>query len=81
MELEDLFIEGLVPMETLPGGSLHLSREHAQDHRASARGEQFSIGDKVRVRLDRVDAVEKKLQFSVVIPEGHRKSEGKRKKK
>jgi len=27
---------------------------------------QFSIGDKVPVRLDRVDAVEKKLQFSLV---------------
>jgi ribonuclease R len=27
---------------------------------------QFSIGDKVRVRLDRVDGVEKRLQFALL---------------
>ena len=34
---------------------------------------QFSIGDKVRVRLDRADGVEKKLQFSVVVERKGRK--------
>ncbi len=33
VELEEMFIEGLVPMDTLPGRPLQLPREHAQDHR------------------------------------------------
>ena len=33
VELEEMFIEGLVPMDTLPGRPLQLSREHAQDYR------------------------------------------------
>jgi ribonuclease R len=34
---------------------------------------EFSIGDTVRVLLDRVDPIEHKLQFSLVEPERVRK--------
>jgi ribonuclease R len=65
VELEELFIEGLVPLDALPG-----DRFNYHDNTRTIIGErsrrQFSIGDQVRVRLDRVDAVEKKLQFSLV---------------
>lgn len=65
VELEDLFIEGLVPIDTLFG-----DRFVYQENRRKIVGErskrEFSIGDAVEVRLDRVDAVEKKLQFSLV---------------
>ena len=72
VELEELFIEGLVPLDTLPR-----DRFNYQENTRKIVGErtrrQFSIGDRVRVRLDRVDAVENKLNFSIVEPEPRRK--------
>jgi len=72
VELQDLFIEGLVPIDTLTG-------DHFQFHENVRRiiGErsrrEFAIGQRVRVRLDRVDALDRKLQFSLVEPEPARK--------
>jgi ribonuclease R len=71
VELEDLFIEGLVPMDTLPGDRYNY-HENTRKIIGERSRRQFSIGDRVRVRLDRADSVEKKLQFSVVEPEKHR---------
>jgi len=65
VELEDLFIEGLVPLDALPGDRFTY-HENTRKIIGERSRRQFSIGDKVRVRLDRVDAVEKKLQFSLV---------------
>jgi ribonuclease R len=76
VELEDLFIEGLVPMEELPGDRYRY-HENTRKIIGERSRRQFSIGDKVRVRLDRVDAVEKKLQFSVVDPARRKKSKQK----
>jgi ribonuclease R len=72
VELEDLFIEGLVPLETLPGDRYNYNENTRKIIGVRSR-RQFSIGQKVRVRLDRVDGVEKKLQFSVVDPPKARK--------
>ncbi len=72
VELADMFIEGLVPMETLPGDRFQYHENTRQDHRRAQPPKQFSIGDQVRVRLDRVDGVEKKLQFSLAEPEPRR---------
>jgi len=69
VELEDLFIEGLVPLETLPGDR-YVYHENVRKIIGERSRRQYSIGDHVRVRLDRVDGVEKKLQFSVVEPAG-----------
>jgi ribonuclease R len=65
VELEDMFIEGLVPLEALQGDRFTY-RENTRQIIGERSRREFSIGDKVRVRLDRVDAVEKKLQFSLV---------------
>jgi ribonuclease R len=65
VELADLFIEGLVPLEALMGDRFRY-HENTRKIIGERSRRQFSIGDKVRVRLDRVDAVEKKLQFSLV---------------
>ncbi len=72
VELEEMFIEGLVPMETLPGDrfSYHENTRKIVGERSRR---QFSIGEHLKVRLDRVDGVEKKLQFSVVEPARARK--------
>jgi ribonuclease R len=72
VELENLFIEGLVPMESLPGDRFTY-HENTRKIIGERSRRQFSVGDKVRVRLDRVDPVEKKLQFSLAEPAPRRK--------
>ncbi len=64
VELEDLFIEGLIPIDTLPGDR-YTFRESLRKIVGSNTRTEFSIGDKLRVRLDRVDEAERKLQFAV----------------
>jgi len=65
VELAELFIEGLVPIDTLPGDE-YTYRENVRKIVGQRTRREFSIGDRVRVTLDRVDANERKLQFSMV---------------
>ncbi|HTM11505.1 MAG TPA: ribonuclease R [Bryobacteraceae bacterium] len=65
VELQDMFIEGLVPLDTLPGDRFEY-RENIRKIMGVRHRRQFSIGDQVVVRLDRVDGVEKKLTFGFV---------------
>ena len=68
VELTDLFVEGLVPIDSLPG-----ERYEFQEKARAIVGQQsrreLHIGDAVRVLLDRVDPAERKLQFSIVEPQ------------
>ena len=68
VELEHLFVEGLVPIDTLPGDRF-LYHENVRKIIGQRTRRQFSIGDTVEVLLDRVDPIERKLQFSLVEPE------------
>jgi len=72
VELENLFVEGLVPIDTLPG-----DRYMFQDNTRKIVGQrtrrEFCIGDSVNVMLERVDPVEHKLQFGLVERERARK--------
>jgi ribonuclease R len=72
VELAELFIEGLVPIETLPGDQ-YTYQENVRKIVGKNTRREFSIGDKVRVVLDRVDANERKLQFSLLEPEPARR--------
>lgn len=72
VELADMFVEGLVPIDTLPGDRFGF-QENSRKIVGDRTRRTFSIGDKVRVRLDRVDGVERKLQFSVVVEKKGRK--------
>jgi ribonuclease R len=65
VELAELFIEGLVPIDTLPGDE-YTYHENVRKIVGKRTRREFSIGDRVRVMLDRVDANERKLQFSMV---------------
>jgi ribonuclease R len=65
VELEDLFVEGLVPIDTLPGDH-YIFQENVRKVVGKRTRREFSIGDKVRVLLERVDPAERKLQFSIV---------------
>ena len=68
VELSELYVEGIVPIDTLPGERF-LYHENTRRIIGERSRRQFSIGDRIRVQLDRVDAVEKKLIFSVLEPE------------
>jgi len=67
VELADLFIEGLVPIDSLPGDE-YSYHENVRKVVGKRTRREFSIGDRVRVILERVDDVERKLQFSLVEP-------------
>ena len=64
VELTDLFVEGLVPIDTLPGDQ-YTYQENVRKIVGKRSRREFSIGDKLRVILDRVDGNERKLQFSI----------------
>jgi ribonuclease R len=64
VELTELFIEGLVPIDTLPGDE-YAYRENVRKVVGKRTRREFSIGDRIRVVLARIDANERKLQFSV----------------
>jgi ribonuclease R len=66
VELEDLFVEGLVLIETLPGDR-YTYHENTRKIIGERSRREFSIGDQVLVRLDRVEALERKLQFSLIV--------------
>jgi len=71
VELEELFVEGLVPLESLPGDRYGY-HENTRKIVGERTRREFSIGDPLRVRVDRVDAVERKVNFSLAEPEPRR---------
>jgi len=71
VELTELFVEGLVPMETLPGDHFRY-HENGRKVIGERSRKMYSIGDQLRVRLDRADPVERKLQFAVAGEPGGR---------
>jgi exoribonuclease R len=64
VELADLFVEGLVPIETLPGDRYRY-HENGRKIIGERNRKAYAIGDRVHVRLDRADVVERKLQFAI----------------
>jgi len=64
VELVDLFVEGLVPLATL-ADDRYMFHENTRQIIGQRSRKAYSIGDRVRVLLDRIDPVEKKLQFAV----------------
>jgi ribonuclease R len=65
VELTDLFVEGLVPLNTLTDD--HYTYHENTREIIGQRGRRtYSLGDRVRVLVDRIDPVEKKIQFAVL---------------
>lgn len=79
VEIEDLFVEGLVPIGTLPGDR-YTYRENTRQIIGERSGHAYSIGDRVHVILDRIDRVQRKLQFAILQeePVRHRSARTKR---
>jgi ribonuclease R len=65
VELTDLFVEGLVPIDSLPGDRFTW-RENTHEIVGERWGRRFRAGDQVQVVLDRILAQERKLQLSIV---------------
>jgi ribonuclease R len=65
VELAELFVEGLVPIDSLPGDH-YVYHENVRKIIGQRTRREFSIGERVRVMLDRADPLERKLQFSIV---------------
>jgi len=68
VELTDLFVEGLVPLQTLTDhdNDRYTYHENTRQIVGQRSGKTYSLGDRVRVLVDRIDPVEKKIQFAVV---------------
>jgi ribonuclease R len=65
VELTDLFVEGLVPIDSLRGDRF-IWRENTHEIVGDRTGRRFRAGDHAQVILDRILAQERKLQFSIV---------------
>jgi len=78
VELTDLFVEGLVPLNTLTDDR-YTYHENTREIIGQRSRKIYSLGQKIRVLVDRIDPVEKKIQFAVVEEEPVR-AKGKRRK-
>jgi ribonuclease R len=65
VELTDLFVEGLIPLNTMYDDHYTFHDTTRQIIGQRTR-KTYSLGDRVRVILDRIDRVERKLQFALV---------------
>jgi len=72
VEIEDLFVEGLVPVSSF-SDDRYSYHENTRQLVGERSGHAYSIGDRVKVILDRIDRVQRKLQFAMV--EEQRKAE------
>jgi ribonuclease R len=65
VELTDLFVEGLVPLSSLTDDH-YIYHENTREIIGQRSRRRFSIGQRVRVLVDRIDPVEKKIQFALL---------------
>jgi ribonuclease R len=74
VELDNLFVEGLVPIDSLRDDH-YTYRENTREIIGSRNHRKYFMGQKVRVVLDRIDSIQKRLQFSLIDeqtrPDGH----------
>ena len=78
VELTDLFVEGLVPLNTLEDDHYAFHEETRQIIGQHTR-KTYSLGDRIRILVDRIDPVEKKIQFAVLEEEPKRAGRSRRK--
>jgi ribonuclease R len=78
VELHELFIEGLVPLNTLEDDKYYFNEDTRQIIGQRSK-RTFSLGDNVHVLVDRIDPVEKKINFAIVEEEPKRRDKRRRK--
>jgi len=75
VELTDMFVEGLVPLDTLIDDR-YVFHENTREIIGQRTRKTFRMGQRIRVLVDRIDPVEKKIQFALIeetLQKGHRK--------
>jgi len=77
VELTDLFIEGLVPLDSLTDDR-YTYHENTREIIGQRTRKIYSLGQKIRVLVDRIDPVEKKIQFAVLEEKPQRPAKRKR---
>jgi ribonuclease R len=72
VELDDLFVEGLVALQSLGAldNDYYTYRENTREIIGERWGRRFRVGQRARVMLERVDATAKRLQFAILLEEG-----------
>jgi ribonuclease R len=65
VELDNLFVEGLVPIDSLHNDH-YTYRENTREIVGSRHHRKYFMGQRVRVVLDRIDSIQKRLQFSLI---------------
>src|SRR5580698_7167830 len=65
VELTDLFVEGLVPLNTLVDDR-YVYHESTREIIGQRSRKTYSLGQRIHVLVDRIDPVEKKIQFAVL---------------
>ena len=79
VELTDLFVEGLVPLNTLADDH-YTYHENTRQIIGPRTQKTYSMGDRLRVLVDRIDPVEKKIQFAVIEEKPQRATATRRRK-
>jgi ribonuclease R len=77
VELTDLFVEGLIPLNSLEDDR-YTYHENTREIIGQRTRKTYRLGQRVRVIVDRIDPVEKKIQFALL--EEQPKAHGGRKK-
>jgi len=65
VELNDMFVEGLVPLGSLADDH-YLYHENTRQIIGQRSRKTYSMGDPIRVLVDRIDRMQKRIQFAVV---------------
>lgn len=65
VELTDMFVEGLVPLDTLLDDR-YIYHENTREIIGQRSRKTFRLGQRVRVIVDRIDPVERKIQFALL---------------
>jgi ribonuclease R len=73
VELEDLYIEGLVHITALPGDYYNFDASH-QRLTGERSGRSFQLGGRVRVQVARVDLDDKKIDLELIDSQPPRKA-------
>jgi len=79
VELTELFVEGLVPLNTLIDDR-YTYHENTREIIGQHSRKTYRIGDRLRVLVDRIDPVEKKINFAVLDEEPKPRARKRRKK-
>jgi len=65
VELDDMFIEGLVPLGSL-SDDRYVYHENTREIIGARSRKTYALGDRVRVIVDRIDRMQRRIQFAVV---------------